>query len=72
MNDTLTALRKAGWRVAAHNDYKLKGHWYTFWLFARGNEYVKGEGGTDAEAFSEIHSKLDICWNLKSTNRKAE
>lgn len=47
----LHALRKADWRVAAHNDYRLGGNWYTFWLFTHPSGlYVKGEGETDEDA----------------------
>lgn len=48
----LATLRRNGWTVAVHNDYRLKDRPYTFWLFTneKTREYVKGEGETDAES----------------------
>jgi chromosome segregation ATPase len=46
-------LRKDGWAVAVHNDYRLNGRSHTFWLFTRGNRFIKGEGETDAAALDE-------------------
>ncbi len=43
-------LRQTGWAVAVHNDYRLNGESFTFWLFTKGDRCVKGEGRTDAEA----------------------
>ncbi len=52
----------AGWAVAIHNDYRLGGAKYTFWLFTKPLEesacresgwFVKGEGSSDAEALSK-------------------
>lgn len=47
-------LRKQGWSVAVHNDYRLDGYACTFWLLTKGDRCVKGEGRTDAEALDEI------------------
>lgn len=50
----LAKLRGDGWMVAAHNDYRLHGKVYTFWLFTNNDEcrFIKGEGASDAEALS--------------------
>lgn len=51
----LSALRRAGWMVAIHNDYTMNGEFYTFWLLTHPDgRYVRGEGRTDALA-------LEIC-----------
>lgn len=52
-------LRKKGWTVAVHNDYRLDGKQYTFWLMTKGDRCVKGEGETDEEALNEIRAKLE-------------
>lgn len=47
----LSNLRTMGWMVAVHNDYRLDGERYTFWLLTRDNEeLMQGEGLTDLEA----------------------
>lgn len=51
-------LRKEGWSVAVHNDYKLNGENYTFWLMTKGNLCFKGEGKTDEEALNEIRETI--------------
>ena len=51
-------IRAAGWAVAVHNDYRLKGENHTFWLFVKGGRAVKGEGKTDAEALCQIRERL--------------
>lgn len=44
-------LRRVGWRVAIHNDYRMNGNDMTFWLFVHPNgAYVKGEAMTDVVA----------------------
>lgn len=53
IEDTLAQLRDQGWMVVCHNDYRLNGALMTFWSFARGDEYVKGEGTTDDAALLE-------------------
>lgn len=45
-------MREAGWSVAVHNDYRLGGESFTFWLFTKGNHFVKGEGQTDDDALA--------------------
>lgn len=51
-------IRADGWAVAVHNDYRAMGASHTFWLFTRGDECVKGEGRTDAEALNEVRAAL--------------
>lgn len=46
----LDGLRKRGWLVAVHNDYRLNGVLHTFYLFTRGDHCAKGEGRSDLEA----------------------
>lgn len=53
-------IRAEGWMVAVHNDYRLNGELYTFWLFTKGEKAIKGEGKTDAEALDQIRQKLGI------------
>jgi len=57
--DILERLRGGGWMVVCHNDYWLKGELYTFWSFARGREYVKGEGRSDQEALEECEANIE-------------
>lgn len=59
MLERLERLRGDGWMVAAHNDYTHGGESFTFWLLTRGREeFVKGEGRTDAEALERIRGEL--------------
>lgn len=51
-------LRAMGWSVAVHNDYKLNGASFTFWLFTKGETAVKGEGRTDAEALNVVRKRV--------------
>lgn len=60
----LGSLRRAGWRIAVHNDYEQDNKLRTFYLFvypksgARAiGQFVKGEGDTDLDA-------LEACWIL--------
>jgi len=52
-------LRAKGLSVAVHNDYRLNGDAYTFWLFtdSEGMSY-KGEGRTDADALNAVRALL--------------
>ncbi len=53
LTPTLGRLRMAGWSVAVHNDYRLDGAQWTFYLFTHPDgRWVKGEGRTDAEALA--------------------
>ena len=48
-------IRAAGWTVAGHNDYRLDGKSFTFWLFTHPDgRWAKGEGRDDAEALDEV------------------
>lgn len=55
----LATIRAGGWRVAVHNDYRLNGEDWTFWLFtsATTGRFVKGEGRTDEEALEQVYRK---------------
>ena len=53
-------IREAGWMVAAHNDYRLHGEVWTFWLFTRDGRAVKGEGHTDVLALNDIRAQLGM------------
>lgn len=58
----LPVLRAQGWSVAAHNDYRLNGESYTFWLLTHpSGRYVKGEGRTDEEALAYINTVIRGC-----------
>jgi hypothetical protein len=64
LGQILTDIRAQGWRVAVHNDYRLRGQDWTFWLFTKEHFAVKGEGINDVEALLEVERQ--IAW-LKST-----
>ena len=52
-------IREAGWNVAVHNDYRLDGEVFTFWLFTHPDgRWVRGEGKTDAEALRQVRSAI--------------
>jgi hypothetical protein len=55
----LHSFRLGGWRVAAHNDYMMRGLLYTFWLLTNGIYCAKGEGLTDLEAIIEVKKAID-------------
>lgn len=58
---TLQRLRASGWTVAVHNDYRLNGKPYTFWLLTHSNgRWIKGEGQTDDEALAEAARAIQI------------
>ena len=54
-------LRAKGWRVAAHNDYRLGGDFRTFWLMTHNDSgrFLRGEGSTDAIALDSIREQLE-------------
>ena len=54
----LQALRDAGWMVAVHNDYRMAGERYTFWLFVRDAVAFRGEGKTDADALAQVRRQV--------------
>ena len=51
-------LRNLGWSVAVHNDYRIHGEHYTFWLFTKDGRAIKGEGRTDIDALNQIRTAL--------------
>lgn len=55
---TLSDMRRDGWSVVVHNDYKLHGERHTFWALAKGPHMVKGEGPSDQHAFDEIRAAV--------------
>jgi hypothetical protein len=54
----LDQIRRRGWSVAVHNDYKQNGESFTFWLFTCGDLAAKGEGRTDAEALEKVAAEI--------------
>jgi hypothetical protein len=64
--DLLSEIRSLGLSVAVHNDYRLNGEAYTFWLFTdvNGMSY-KGEGKTDHKALTRV------IMSMKSTQPSA-
>lgn len=72
MNDTnptgaevVAKLRGAGWSVAVHNDYRLNGEAYTFWLWTREDgRFVKGEGRSDDEALAACYEAAALLERL--------
>jgi hypothetical protein len=51
-------IRSNGWAVAVHNDYRLYGENYTFWLFTKDGMCVKGEGLSDTEALNQVREAI--------------
>lgn len=60
LSEMLKKMRDEGWMVAVHNDYRLNGEAFTFWLFTnfRNNTFVQGEAKTDEEALENIRIEL--------------
>lgn len=60
LSERLKKMRDEGWMVAVHNDYRLDGEAYTFWLFTnfRNKTFVQGEARTDEEALQNIRIEL--------------
>jgi hypothetical protein len=56
--DVLARIRRMGYVVAVHNDYRQDGALRTFWLFTRNGLAVKGEGVSDEEALLEVEKKV--------------
>lgn len=52
----LQELRNHGWTVAVHNDYRMHGQPFTFWLFTHEKLGIfrKGEGRSDEEAVRKV------------------
>ncbi len=57
--NALNELRTLGWTVAIHNDYAIDGVHHTFYLFTKGNHFVKGEAQTDLEALAICRYQAD-------------
>jgi hypothetical protein len=60
-------IRASGWSVGVHNDYRLNGLSYTFWLFTKPNfagagrdASVRGEGRTDADALEAVRANIGL------------
>lgn len=53
-------IRAQGWMVGCHNDYTLMGEKYTFWLFTKGSECVRGEGRDDKQAMNTVRRQLNL------------
>jgi hypothetical protein len=60
MERKLHDLRSKGWMVAVHNDYRLDGNLFTFWLMVKGETAIKGEGRSDEEALSIIEQRIEV------------
>src|SRR5262249_56205664 len=58
----VNALRLAGWRVGAHNDFRIEQEqaWCTFWMWRhpKNGRYIESEGTTDLEALSRCHASM--------------
>ena len=58
----INALRLAGWRVGAHNDFwsEREQEWRTFWMWTHPEtgRYIESEGATDLEALSRCHASM--------------
>lgn len=67
--DILRKLRDSGWMVAIHNDYRLSGNDYTFYLFTHPfGVWIKGEGRTDLDALSMALASAETHPEFKSTH----
>lgn len=54
----LEILRLNGWAVAVHNDYRVNGESFTFWLFTHPQGiWIKGEGRTDEAALDGLPAR---------------
>jgi hypothetical protein len=51
-------LRARGWTVAVHNDYRVGGRSYTFWLFTKNCIAIKGEGVSDSIALDQVRAAI--------------
>ncbi len=58
LEGVLSQLRNRGWLVATHNDYRMGGKLWTFWLMRKGNIAVKGEGRDDLTALAECKKQI--------------
>lgn len=55
---TLERLRKKGWAVGCHNDYRQGGEKRTFWLLTNGDRCVTGEGRSDWLALAGVEIRI--------------
>jgi len=60
LHERLAVLRRSGWAVAVHNDYRQDGVPLTFWLLTHraSGRYLKGEGTTDLVALNQVLSQI--------------
>lgn len=59
LESILKRLRKTGWMVAVHNDYRLNGEFMTFWLLTHPDgTWIKGEGKTDKSALAQAEKSI--------------
>lgn len=57
-DEILEELRRSGWSVAVHNDYRLAAKHHTFWLFTHPSGlWAKGEGPSDAIALANARDQ---------------
>lgn len=81
MNDTIETttveallhkLRVKGWMVAVHNDYRLKGETFMFYLFTHPSGlWAKGEGRSDMEAIEEAMAQMEDAPPIVAAYRNA-
>ena len=63
LENLLKNIRAYGYTVACHNDYRLQGMPYTFWLFTHPDgTWVKGEAPTDVLAVEQVMEEI---WRAK-------
>lgn len=68
----LEKLKSAGWSVAVHNDYRLNGEAFTFWLFTHpAGVWIRGEGRTDAEALDPLPAQAYQLLRQRAAERDA-
>ena len=72
----LKDLRKNGWMVAIHNDYRQDGKYYTFWLMTSNDgRYLKGESsmerGGDISARNQIKNAIKSLSSTKEQSSEA-
>jgi len=64
----LALMRKNGWTVAVHNDYRDSGVQKTFWLFTHPDgQWVKGEASSDAMAVYEAFCQTKLGFPTATT-----
>lgn len=60
MDKIIEAMRRDGWMIAVHNDYRLNGVPHTFYLFTHPcGVWAKGEGTSDVEAICEASAQAE-------------